>query len=449
MKKRWMGLALSLAMVLALLLTGCGGQSAVEARNGVARVLTMYEVLAYDRDTMELVGSLGTNASVGSAFGVGDQGEETDVFVTNRHVVTGDTYLGEASGVVYIIEERVTGIYILLDNYAYNRTTGELDTSRSIPCTMIYQGETEADDVAVLRTAEPVPGRVALALQDSEDTLGLSDPVTAIGYPLLSDTNTNEGYLLASVDDATITDGTVARFFDSVSISAEETLGRVIQHTADINGGNSGGPLVDANGIVVGVNTWVGNDGDQFTTTSYYALRIQYAKNALDSLGIHYDVASGFPTGVVIAVVVMVVLVLAGAGVFLAKKKGVTMPIPKRKAGGHSKHGAAPQELRIHCVSGVFAGRKFEITGQLRMGRDPSRNALVFPAQTQGVSGVHCLLTMEGDKLYLQDLGSSYGTWLADGRRLSASQAVELKVGDSFSLGSQRERFVVTEKGGV
>ena len=125
------------------------------------------------------------------------------------------------------------------------------------------------------------------------------------------------------------------------------------------------------------------------------------------------------------------------------------MPIPKRKAGGHSKHGAAPQELRIHCVSGVFAGRKFEITGQLRMGRDPSRNDLVFPAQTQGVSGVHCLLTMEGDKLYLQDLGSSYGTWLADGRRLSASQAVELKVGDSFSLGSQRERFVVTEKGGV
>ena len=204
---------------------------------------------------------MGTNASVGSAFGVGDQGEETDVFVTNRHVVTGDTYLGEASGVVYIIEERVTGIYILLDNYAYNRTTGELDTSRSIPCTMIYQGETEADDVAVLRTAEPVPGRVALALQDSEDTLGLSDPVTAIGYPLLSDTNTNEGYLLASVDDATITDGTVARFFDSVSISAEETLGRVIQHTADINGGNSGGPLVDANGIVVGINTWVGNDG--------------------------------------------------------------------------------------------------------------------------------------------------------------------------------------------
>ena len=26
---------------------------------------------------------------MGSAFGVGDAGEETDVFVTNRHVITG------------------------------------------------------------------------------------------------------------------------------------------------------------------------------------------------------------------------------------------------------------------------------------------------------------------------------------------------------------------------
>ena len=52
-------------------------------------------------------------------------------------------------------------------------------------------------------------------------------------------------------------------------------------------------------------------------------------------------------------------------------------------------------------------------------------------------------------KLYLQDLGSTYGTFLSDGRKLSPSQAVELREGDSFSLGSQRERFIVTGRGGM
>ena len=32
--------------------------------------------------------------------------------------------------------------------------------------------------------------------------------------------------------------------------------GKVIEHDATINGGNSGGPLIDKTGIVQGINTW-------------------------------------------------------------------------------------------------------------------------------------------------------------------------------------------------
>ena len=103
----------------------------------------------------------------------------------------------------------------------------------------------------------------------------------------------------------------------------------------------------------------------------------------------------------------------------------------------------------MQCVSGCFAGRRFEIGRQLRMGRDPNRNDLVFPPQTQGVSSVHCMLMLTEGKLYRQDLGSTFGTFLSDGRKLSPSQAVELREGDSFSLGSQRERFIVTGRGGM
>ena len=442
MKKRWTGWLIVLAMVMGLLLTGCGAKSlsAVEARSGVVRVLKLLDVAAYDIDTLDYVKSVGSAYAMGSAFGVGSQGKETDVFVSNRHVVEDSVELGydEEDDSFYLYQYTVTGLYILQDNFAYNTETNELDSSRAIPCTVSYVGANEAEDLAILRTPEPVPGRVALALQDSEDSLKQSDPVSALGYPYLSDVGTSEGYLLASVDDVTVTDGTAARFFDSVSVSSEETLGRVIQHRADINSGNCRGPLIDANGAVVGINTWVTSDGDQFTTTAYYALRIQYAKNALDSLGIAYDVyRPGIPVWLIVILAAAVVAVVVVVVVLLMARKKKPRP------------NAETEEYRIQCVSGVFAGRRFEIGHQLRMGRDPNRNDLVFPAQTQGVSGVHCMLILDGGNLYLQDLGSSYGTWLSGGRKLAPNQPVQLHRGDTFSLGSERESFVITGKGGL
>ena len=104
--------------------------------------------------------------------------------------------------------------------------------------------------------------------------------------------------------------------------------------------------------------------------------------------------------------------------------------------------------LRVQGVSGQFAGRRFAIAGQLRIGRDPARNDLVYPAESQGVSGVHCVLIVNGGRLLVQDLGSTYGTYVG-GSRLAANTPVELRVGDRFCLGSERETFVVARKGEV
>lgn len=455
MKKRQFYLLLALILAVGLLAApvsaASGNSAANKARNGVARVVVTYEAALYDPGTGEYAGSL-SGYSRGSCFGVGTAGKETDVFITNRHVVTKEDGLGEFGGATYHVEYHINGYYILLDNFAYNTETFSVDPSRSVPCTVVYLGETEDADVAVLKAAEAVSGRVALALLDDENSLQVTDPVSSLGYPGSSDSATSEGYMLASVDDVTVINGNVSRFYDSTSVTGDSSgamTGHLIQHDATINGGNSGGPLVDQNGTVVGINTYTFHGGDQAVSNSYYALRIRYAKDALDFLSIHYDVykagLSPLVPVIVLAIAAAVVAVVAVAVVRRKKPASgpagapaipVMDPVP---AGG---------ELRIQGQSGAFAGRRFAINGQVRIGRDPAANDLVYPAGTPGISGRHCVVTLSGRQAMVTDLGSSYGTFLPGGQKLVPNQPTPLRIGDRFCLGSEKESFVITGKGG-
>jgi pSer/pThr/pTyr-binding forkhead associated (FHA) protein len=57
-------------------------------------------------------------------------------------------------------------------------------------------------------------------------------------------------------------------------------------------------------------------------------------------------------------------------------------------------------------------------------------------------------VALSGGQVTLTDLGSSYGTFLAGGQKLAPNQPVTLRVGDRFYLGSEKEGFVITGKGG-
>lgn len=442
--------------------------SANEARNGVVRIVAAFEEKTYSAvysdgaySKVSLV-QTGVGYSSGTAFGVGTAGKETDVFITNRHVVDQyENYVFESDG-NYYIREYYYSYYLLLDDYAYNKNTWTVDSSRTVPCSVIYMGEDDATntrDVAVLRAAEPVPGRVALALQDSEDSLAVGDSITVLGYPSLSDYATSDGYLLAAVDDVTLTTGVVARLFESSSVTVDDDgttiIGRLIQHNADTNSGNSGGPVIDENGTVVGIHTFSysasssGNNG-------HYALRIKYAKEALDSLDIYYEVykPGSNAAGTVIVVVVILAAVAAVAAVLVLKKKQSvpqteSAPIPPQPVPEAQPVVANDSGLRFQGMSGVFSGQRFAIGNSVKIGRDPAKCDLVYPTGTQGVSGVHCTLIFADGQLYLKDLGSTYGTYLGGGQRLAANEPVMLNVGDQFYLGSERERFVITRRGGV
>ena len=156
--KRWMQrcAACLVAILCAVFVPGraLALETPAEARSGVVRVIVEMQTDLYSLETGEPVGTL-QGYSSGSAFGVGAAGEETDIFVTNRHVVTLSE--GEESGMIEMdgapvyFERSITSYYVLLDNFAYNSQSFELDSSRAVPFRVIYVGEEDDADVAVLQ----------------------------------------------------------------------------------------------------------------------------------------------------------------------------------------------------------------------------------------------------------------------------------------------------------
>jgi pSer/pThr/pTyr-binding forkhead associated (FHA) protein len=102
---------------------------------------------------------------------------------------------------------------------------------------------------------------------------------------------------------------------------------------------------------------------------------------------------------------------------------------------------APPAIATLICTNGHFNGVRFPINNNLAIGRNPKLCQIVFPDDTQGISSLHCEITILATGIFLTDKGSTYGTFLLDGRKLAAHESVPLAPGAGFYLADRKNEF--------
>jgi putative serine protease PepD len=132
-------------------------------------------------------------------------------------------------------------------------------------------GVDPSTDLAVLRVEQSTRALSPLPLGDS-DGLRVGDAVVAIGNPF--------GL------ERTVTAGIVSALARPLAAPDGAEIGEVIQTDAALNSGNSGGPLLDARGQVVGVNTAIatGSDLEQGNVGIGFAVPVNTVKDVVAQL---------------------------------------------------------------------------------------------------------------------------------------------------------------------
>jgi putative serine protease PepD len=221
---------------------------------GNGSALTVNEVYQRSKQgVVDITVTAGPSRSEGSGFVIDKRGD----IVTNQHVVS-------SGGSIQV----------------------EFADGRKASARLV--GQDASSDIAVIRVSVPSSELQPLTFGDSSK-VQVGDGVVAIGSP----------FGLAG----TVTTGVVSALDRSIKAPNDYTITGAIQTDAPINRGNSGGPLLDTNGDVVGVNSQIdSNSGDSsgvgFAVSSNTVRRVAAAlvsgkKVAHPYMGVSLTDASG------------------------------------------------------------------------------------------------------------------------------------------------------------
>jgi hypothetical protein len=251
-------------------------------------------------------------------------------------------------------------------------------------------------------------------------------------------------------------------------VKIESSSAQAYKTSASMNKANSGGALFDACGNVIGVNMMV-KDGSQF------AYVVDPLLEGLNSAGVSAKVAEHCGTAAAAPSTsggegdkkesevskwgpqglewIPVVLLLAAIVMAFrpSKKKAASQAVLKHQILPEPGTYVPPlmsagKRPVLRGVAGQYEGKSFPLeTGPSVLGRDQRAANLVFAAEAHSISKRHCMVSWDGARrtFVIQDLGSTNGTFLSTGERLTAGQSRDLAAGGRFFIGDLRNQFEV------
>ena len=139
-------------------------------------------------------------------------------------------------------------------------------------------GQDPSTDVALIKVDAPQEALEPLTLGDS-NSVGVGEPVIAIGNPL------NVGI--------SVTTGIVSGLGRPIKAPNNYTINDAVQTDAAMNPGNSGGPLLDSRGTVIGVNAQIASESGGFEGVGF-AVPIDTVKSVVRQLIAEGKVVHGY-----------------------------------------------------------------------------------------------------------------------------------------------------------
>ena len=192
--------------------------------------------------------------------------------LSNYHIFDLDSDAGNGK-TLRDVAEQLLGIENLADNDKHLKIFVYANRDMTTEATIHESVQSATMDFVALKLASKIYDRTPLVLGDS-DIAYQQDVVYALGFP----TDSIENKEFNTKADVSVVDGTISK------VTTREKAD-VFEHTAPLNHGNSGGPLLNPINEVIGINTFsYGNDDGQ----KYYSVQINAIKSGLDTFGIAY-----------------------------------------------------------------------------------------------------------------------------------------------------------------
>lgn len=354
---------------------------------------------------------------------------------------------GTATG--FVINEQndvITNHHVIQDNRQLFIADGGTDQASLKPA--VVKWSSKEKDLAILHV--PNLHRPALSLSSIEPSKGTT--VYAIGFPEIADLLIQE-----TSTESSVTIGSVSRLINAAWHENQPKF-RIVQHSSELNGGNSGGPLINDCGQVVGINTVKTSlsasiSRGEIISGVFYASHISSLIEVLKAKAIPFNQITTVctPKNVTPSIeinlwIIVTTIILAIFIIFLSFSRPRQQILSAIKTYIQQKRNRFIEKKSINknrwLLSGIENSNIRLIISEIQLqqaqpfglmiGRSAKISELVIENHT--ISRCHARITYKQNQVYIEDMNSFNGTKLND-VSLTAFKPIKLNSGSILTLG--------------